>query len=74
MLRSKGLKGVICTGLLVWQMSVADWKLLVLSMHKGLTPLVLGMYDRWYGMEPRLFYKVRREGRASKGTLKQLRR
>jgi len=47
MLRSKGLKGATCTGLLVWQMSVANWKLSVLSVYKGLTPLALGMYDRW---------------------------
>jgi len=47
LLRSKGLKGAMCIGLLVWQMLVANWKLLVLSVHKGLTPLAPGMYDRW---------------------------
>ena len=40
LLRSKGLKGATCIGLLVWWMLVADWKLLVLSVYKGLTPLV----------------------------------
>jgi len=42
MLRSKGLKGATCTGLLVWQMLVANWKLSVLSVYKGLTPLAPG--------------------------------
>jgi len=55
-------------GLLVWQMSVADWKLSVLSVHKGLTPLASGMCDRWYGARPRLVYRARGEGRASKRT------
>jgi len=73
MLRSKGLKGATCTGLLVWRMSVANWKLLVLSVHKGLTPLVPGMCDRWYGVRPRLVYRARGEWRASKGALKRLR-
>jgi len=71
-LRSKGLKGATCTGLLVWRMSVANWKLSVLSVHKGLTPLALRMCDKWYSMKPRLVYRARGEGRASKGTLKQL--
>jgi len=71
-LRSKGLKGAMCTGLLVWRMSVANWKLLVLSVHKRLTPLAPGICDRWYGTRPRLVYRARGEGRASKGTLKQL--
>jgi len=73
MLRSKGLKGTMCTGLLVWRMLVADWKLSVLSVHKGLTPLAPGMCDRWYSARPRLVYRARGEGRASKGALKQLR-
>jgi len=51
-------------------MSVADWKLSVLSVHKGLTPLALGMYDRWYGARPKLVYRARGKGRASKGALK----
>ena len=54
-------------GLLVWQMLVANWKLLVLSVHKGLTPLAPRMYDRWYSARPRLVYRVRGEWRASKG-------
>jgi len=59
----------MCTGL-VWRMSVANWKLLVLSVHKGLTALVPGMCDEWYGVRPKLVYRAREEGRASKGTLK----
>jgi len=66
-LRSKGLKGAMCMGLLVWWMSVADWKLSVLSVHKGLTPLVPGICNRWYSVRPRLVCSARGEGRASKG-------
>jgi len=53
-------------------MSVANWKVLVLSVHKGLTPLAPGMCDRWYSARPRLVYRARGEWRASKGALKQL--
>jgi len=53
-------------------MSVANWKLSVLSVHKGLTPLVPGICEKWYGVRPKLVYRIRGEGRASKGTLKQL--
>jgi len=69
-LRSKGLKGVMCTGLLTWQMLVANWKLSVLSVHKGLTPLAPGMCDNWYSARPRLVYRAGGKRRASKGTLK----
>ena len=72
MLRSKGLKGAMCTSLLVWRMLVADWKLLVLSVHKRLTPLVPGICGRWYSARPRLVYRARGGKGASKGTLKWL--
>jgi len=52
-------------------MLVADWKLLVLSVHKGLTPLASEMCNRWYGARPMLVYRARGERRASKGTLKR---
>ena len=71
-LRSKGLKGVTCMGLLVWQMSVTNWKLLVLSVHKGLTPLVSEYVvgDMLQGLK--WIYRVKGEGRAPKGALEQL--
>jgi len=54
-------------GLLVWWMLVADWKLSVLSMHKGLTPLVPGMCDNWYNARPRLVYRARRGEELQRG-------
>jgi len=59
-------------GLLVWRMLVANWKLSVLSVHKGLTPLVPRLCDRGYSVRPKLVYRARGEGRASKGALKRL--
>ena len=67
MLRSKGLKGATCTGLLVWWMLVADWKLLVLSVHKGLTPLVPGYVIDGMAQGQGWFIEQEGGGRASKG-------
>jgi len=66
-LRSKGLKGVMCTGLLVRRMSVADWKLLVLSVHKGLILLVPGYVIDGTAQGQDWFIEQEGGGRASKG-------